>query len=158
MCWRHFLQLRHARQFWIGVLIYILSFLLVAVAGIRTSAGGPALGYDCAWTTLLYSWELIKWVLDGMSWIPARLELFSLAVSGLINILFLVFIALALSGRVDSVRKVLRVAILPLFPFCWIVFHDEHLLPREGYFLWVTGMLLALFSNRNTSKEKIGPD
>lgn len=65
-CWRHFLQLRQATQFWIGVLIYILSFLLVAVVGIRTSAGGPALGYDCEWTTLLYSRELIKWVLDGM--------------------------------------------------------------------------------------------
>jgi hypothetical protein len=31
-------------------------------------------------------------------------------------------------------------------PFCWVVFHYENLYPREGYFLWILGMLLALFS------------
>ena len=45
--------------------MYVLSFLLVAVVGVRTSSGGPALGYDCAWATLLFSWEFIK---SGPAW------------------------------------------------------------------------------------------
>ena len=31
-----------------------------------------------------------------------------------------------------------------MFPFCWIVFHFDHLYPREGYFLWTAGMTLML--------------
>src|SRR2546426_10882820 len=140
--WRRFLQFRHARQFWIGVLIYVLSFLFVAIAGVRTGSGGPALGYDCAWTTLLFSWELIKSGPRGLSSMSA-LD-FSFAVSGWINIVFLAFIAIVLSGRANVARKALRTAILLMIPFCWIVFHYERLLPREGHFLWIAGMVLAL--------------
>jgi len=84
----------------------------------------------------------------------APLESFSFAVSGWINIVFLVFIAIALSGRANVAAKALRTAILLMIPFCWIVFHYEHLLPREGHFLWITGMVLALFSNRNATSEE----
>jgi hypothetical protein len=30
--------------------------------------------------------------------------------------------------------------------FCWIVCYHEHAYPREGHVLWITSMLLALFS------------
>ena len=33
-----------------------------------------------------------------------------------------------------------------MVPFSWAVFVYEKLYPREGYFVWIIGMLLVLFS------------
>jgi len=38
-----------------------------------------------------------------------------------------------------------------MIPFCWIVFYNERLYPREGHILWVAGMVLALFSESSSS-------
>ncbi len=40
----------------------------------------------------------------------------------------------------------MRVVVLAVIPFSWGVFYYEDLYPREGYFLWIFGMLLVLFS------------
>jgi len=37
--------------------------------------------------------------------------------------------------------------VVVMIPFSCVVFHYEHFYPREGYFLWVLGMLLALFAD-----------
>jgi hypothetical protein len=42
--------------------------------------------------------------------------------------------------------KILRTITLLMIPFCWIVFRNEHLYPREGHVLWVVAMVVALFS------------
>ncbi len=41
---------------------------------------------------------------------------------------------------------VLRIVVILMIPFCWVVFHYESLHPREGHFVWIIGMLLVLFS------------
>jgi hypothetical protein len=81
-------------------------------------------------------------------------ELFSVVVSGWINVFFLSFVTISLSGPAALVRKALRTAILLTIPFCGIVLYCEHLLPREGHFLWIAGMMLALLSNRDANREE----
>jgi hypothetical protein len=134
------------KLFWIGVLLYLVSFFVVAVAGVQTSSGGPAFGFDCAFTTLLFSWEQVKAFAHGLHAISRPLEYFSFLVSGWINPLFLAFIVIAARGGKTKRGTFLRAAILLIAPFCWVVFYYEHLYPREGYFLWIIGILLALFT------------
>jgi hypothetical protein len=143
---------RQPRTFWIGLLIYALSFIFVAVANLRTSSGGETFGFHCAYATLLFSWEQAKALLHvptflhGLASISKPLEYFAFLVSGWINPFFLTFVVMAVLGRGKRLGEVLRIAIPFMVPFCWIIFLYEHLLPREGHFLWIAGMLLALFS------------
>ena len=34
-----------------------------------------------------------------------------------------------------------------MIPFCWIVLYKYALYPHEGHFLWIAGMVFALFSD-----------
>jgi hypothetical protein len=125
----------------IGIGLYAASFFLTAVRG----SGGLALaGYNCAWVTLLTPWGS-----DGLSMLRENpFDFFATLLSGWINLVFLVT-AGALLIRPNSVFvRVLRVALLLMFPACWLVFYKEHLHPGEGYFLWIAGMLLVLFANK----------
>jgi len=76
------------------------------------------------------------------------LEFFSLLISGWINPLFLITIILMSRKRFSQPIAILKIIILLMIPFCWIVFYYEKLYPREGHFLWVIGMLLTLFSSK----------
>jgi hypothetical protein len=83
------------------------------------------------------------------SWLD-RVEFRFVAVkaSGLINVLFVLATICWLSARARALFKALRIAVLLMMPFCWVAFHTEHLYPREGYFFWIPGMMLVLFSKR----------
>src|ERR1700677_1690158 len=141
---------RQPRFFWIGLLFYVTSFFIVGVSGIRTSSGGPAFGFDCAFITLLFSWEQAKVLLHGLPPISDLIQYFSILISGWINLFFLAFVVISMTGIRPRVGIAIRNAILLMIRSCWIVLHHEHLLPREGYFLWTIGMLFALFSANST--------
>jgi hypothetical protein len=121
----------------VGMLVYAVSFSLVAVGGGGLFAG--ARGYQCAVESISMSLHL-----SGLG-IPV-FENVSVHISGLINPIFLATVILMLVKPCHRLVLIAKVALLLMAPFCWVVFHYEDLYPREGYFLWILGMLLVLFS------------
>ena len=121
------------------MLAYALSFGLAAVSTDYGSFSGIP-GYVCAWMTL---WPNVL-VADRFQ-AKTAVMLIAFLISGSINIVFLVSMAIRwLEGTLGF--KILRVTTLLMIPFCWIVFYDAHLYPREGHVLWIVAMVLALFS------------
>ena len=136
---------------WAGMLVYAVSFFLVAVGGSGLYAGAP--GFACAV-------EAISAPLHLSDLGILAFENISLHISGLINPVFLATVILMLVRPSHRLVLIAKVALLLMAPFCWIVFHYENLYPREGYFLWILGMLLTLFSTNlaasNSSLHKAG--
>lgn len=136
----------------IGLLLYASSFFLVAVIDLG-SWHLDAMGYECALIALGQPWTANAlrqgWVLFH------DFEYVSLLISGWINPLFLVALALAFSGRHRQAYVILRIVWASMIPFCWIVFLYMRFLPREGHFVWIAGMFLALFSKELGKQEKL---
>ena len=131
-----------------AMLAYALSFGLPAVSRDFASLGIP--GYMCAWVTL---WNTLV-VADRFQ--GKTIVFIALLISGWINILFLVSMAIRwLEGNLGF--KILRIATLLMIPFCWIIFYDQRLVPREGHVLWIVGMVLALFSDSLSSSGGVRP-
>jgi hypothetical protein len=148
---------RHVNLFWIGLLIYILSFFLPAVDGPRVNSG-PAFGYFCAFYSLFLPLGQFKAWMEGDTTAFGRTEMLCMAVGGMINIVFLVFVLLVLIKRVKlttGVVRVFRFVVLAMIPFGWITFHFEKLYPLEGHVLWIMGMLLVLFSDRSAARKEV---
>src|SRR5258708_16745788 len=136
----------HRLVFWmvvcVGLVVYGGAFFLQAVGDLQ-SAGGVR-GYICAEITLVTPWGHDGWgVLHDY---PVRY--LCLLISGWINPVFVITTVLLLIKRALKLAGVLRIILLMMIPFCWAVFHYEHLRPRIGHFLWILGMLLVLFANK----------
>lgn len=130
--------------FWTGLLLYVASFFLIAV--VAGSSTVP--GIYCANIALRGPWTIGNAMLRSNP-----LEFSSLLISGWINPLFLITIILMSREQFPQPIAILKIIILLMIPFCWIVFCYEELYPREGHFLWVIGMLLVLFSGRLRKEE-----
>jgi len=78
-------------------------------------------------------------------------------VSGWINPVFLAFVCINVFGGKAWMANVLRAIIPLMIPFCWVVFHYQHLIPREGHFLWIVGMLLVLYSAKVATDSARAP-
>jgi hypothetical protein len=129
---------------WAGMLVYAVSFVLVAVGGGGLFAGAP--GFACAV-------EAISAPLHLSDIGILAFENISLHISGLINPVFLATVILMLVKPSHRLVLIAKVALLLMAPFCWVVFHYEGLYPREGYFLWIFGMLLVLFSTNLATRR-----
>lgn len=130
-----------------GLALFAVSFL-PAIPAVKeksapaTSPGVP--GFTCAMLTLQMPWSK-----DGQNLRrQAPLQYVSILFSGWINPLFLVTLLLVLIKPRWRLSILLRYVVTLLFVFCWIVFSEFHLYPRQGHFLWMFGILLALYSNR----------
>jgi len=130
-----------------AMLAYALSFGLVAVSiDYRSFLGMP--GWECAWVTL---WNTLV-AIDRFQG-KAAVTFIAILISGCINIVFLVSMAIRwLEGNLGF--KILRTITLLMIPFCWIVFYDQSLVPREGHILWVASMVVALFSDSLSSSRE----
>ncbi len=136
---------------WIALLAGLAMFAVSFVPSIpavreksapATSAGVP--GFTCATLTLQ-----MPWTKDGQNLRrQAPLRYFSILFSGWINPLFVVTLLFILIKPRWQFSIVLRYVVTLLFVFCWIVFFEFHLYPQQGYFLWMFGSLLALYSNK----------
>jgi hypothetical protein len=129
--------------FLIGLLLYIGSFFLTAVkeSGSDSSASGYR-GYTCAYVALLSPWGS-----DGMRMLrQGALDYFAILFSGWINPLFLLTAAMLWAKPHGRAGAFLRILVVLMLPACWIVFHNEHLGPWTGYWLWTAGMLAVMFS------------
>jgi len=127
-----------------GLLLYVLSFALASV-NLKSPPSEPMRGYTCALLALFNPWDhdSLRTLRDGLR--PA-IEWIALALSGWINLVFLVSFSCI---RWPRIFRGLRIAFLAMAPAPWIIFSFEGLYPREGYFMWVAGMALAFFSWSN---------
>ncbi len=136
-----------------GLALYAVSFFLLAVSfdGSKRDpfALDPLHGWLCANIALVEPWNTL-WKLSKAPFAWAALLL-----SGLINPVFLITVILFWRQRARRMALMLAIAVLALNPFCWIVFHDEGLHPREGYFLWVLSMVLVLFSGFSSRRKDV---
>jgi|WetSurMetagenome_2_1015567.scaffolds.fasta_scaffold247823_1 hypothetical protein len=130
--------------FFAGSVLYIGSFFLMAVY--FTKGQGilldPLRGWECANIALVHPWE--SSALSNLSDAPFAWT--ALMLSGLINPIFLLTAIRVWRQGARREFLTLAVIVLIMIPFCWVVFHDAGLRPREGYFLWILGMILVLFS------------
>jgi hypothetical protein len=135
-CYKQFL--------WIGLLSYALSFFLIAAGSF--DATKPLHGYFCASVPLLFFWEEARLWIHGAPFIYNPLEYFSVLASGWINPVFLGALLITSLRPSISFFRFARIILILMIPICWIVFYYHPLYPREGYFLWIVGMFMVLFS------------
>ena len=126
-----------------GLAIYVTSFFLSCLRGV-----GVFKGYFCALHTLTLPWEH-----DGLNLLHHQpFMYFSILLSGWINPLFVIvtvlIVVLILLKKRSRLIPILTAVLVLMMPFCWFIFVNEHLTPREGYYLWTLGMLLVVFADR----------
>jgi hypothetical protein len=124
----------------LGLLPYLISFALSAVNHAAPLSGSEP-GYTCALVALTTPWARDN-LPNTPNGLPA-LAWISLVLSGWINPLFLVTM---LCHKWSRIFRVLRIVLFAMLPSCLIFIHFANLFPREGYFLWVGGIVLALFA------------
>jgi hypothetical protein len=136
------------KLFWIGILLYTFSFLLQATwSGPPGSSSMP--GFVCAFLSFIGPLIEARDVLFRN--LPSSLEplaILSLLISGWINPVFALTMFLELAEQHERTAAILKIALLLMMPFTAIFFVAFGVFPREGYFLWLVAMLLALFSER----------
>ena len=130
--------------FRLGLVIYMLSFFLVAT-GDPKGPTGRMRGYECAYLAVELTLTSTPFSPASADYAPPFLYL-SILIGGLINPVFLGYTTLVFLKRKPETTRVLKFALLSMIPFCWVVFHFLEIYPREGHVLWVIGMLLVLFS------------
>lgn len=138
------------KLFWAGAFLYAGSFFLSGVA--FTSHGfNSAPGYSCAYISLAMACsQAVSWS-KGEPTDIGRTEIVSLFASGMTNVFFVIAVWAVLFKRSQSSADfvyMLRFLVLSMFPFCWVVFHYEKLLPLWGYYVWVIGMVLVLYASK----------
>jgi hypothetical protein len=124
---------------WIGLTLYAGSFFLVAV-----DEPDQMFGWTCAYFALSIplTTPLGSPVFGGNPFLYL-----AMLVSGWINVVFLIALIVHASHWRARMFVLLRASVLLMVPFCWPVFYYERLrFPREAHFVWIIGMLLALFS------------
>ncbi len=148
-----------------GITLFSISFFLTGVWDSKPPAD-PIPGWYCAGFALRTTQGLIQRGWPSNSWIfqYRQFEFFSLLVSGWINPLFVIAAILVVIQKDRRPFRILRILLLAILPFCWVVFIYERFYPREGYLLWTIGMILVLFSNelarlaqRKTTQTGVSP-
>jgi hypothetical protein len=138
-----------ALVFWTGLAVYALSFLLHGVGVIPFSGGGsssPMRGYLCAVNAAFFPLYLL--VANFASPKLNANEIVGLVaalIGGLINPLFWITVVHVVRNRQDTVAT-LRLVLVVMFLCCGIAFYALGIVPREGFLLWVLGILLVVAS------------
>lgn len=137
------------KLFWAGVFLYAGSFFLAGVDSLSVGSK-PVPGYWCAFFSLAMACgEAVHRLGGGTD--MGRTEIFSLFASGMTNVFFVTAILAVLFKRSQSSANfvyLLKFLVFLMFPFCWVVFHYEKLLPLWGYYVWVIGMVLVLYASK----------
>jgi len=130
---------------WLGITVYAVSFALNAV--FFTEDTQSLRGWFCAVESLVIPWSgSFSLFSAGGKTASTVFNTVTLMISGWINLVFLA--AMLFKIRSSRYSRVLAWCVLIMVPSCWIYFWMNKMLPREGYFLWVYGMLTALFAQR----------
>src|ERR1051326_3968344 len=129
---------RYTWWMWSGLAIYTTSFFIPAIQ--VSGSGLPG------WFSAEFA--LQQWAQKDLAFKPNPISV-AVALSGLINLLFVITVVLALVRKCLLLTRILRVIQLSLMTFPWIVFialYPQRVYPREGFLAWTLGMLLMLFS------------
>ena len=126
-----------------AMILFVVSFFVTAIRVGEGRISPSILGYDCAYMTLFAPWTHNSL----SSFHEEPLMYFAILISGWITPVFLITIGLLMKKSTHHAGQILRVALLLMFPACWIVFYHEHAQPGFGYFLWTGAMVLAVFSD-----------
>jgi len=132
--------------FWLGLLIYIGSFWLTAVAGPGVWTLRPPSIADLAIDSLLIFLFHIHQYSFGTILEDLTLKYVSFASVGWINPIFIVTMILMLVNRTPRLTTIFRCIVLLFVLLCWVALIYRDVYPREGYFLWTAGILLVLSS------------
>jgi hypothetical protein len=111
--------------FYLGLLLYIISFFLPSLDALEQGAKGWACAY----------WAAMVW--------PQQ-HLFLALFGALINLLAFPFISLRLRGRAPVARRTLAFLILACIPLTWLSLADLGARIRVGHIVWIAGLLLML--------------
>jgi hypothetical protein len=135
--------------FWWGMFIYAVSFCLVALGETKSSPGNdPLPGFACAFMALILPFMHAQdALLHHIPFpFPAWVYIYIL-ICGWVNPVFIVAAVLYLIGGHSRAVAILRIVVLLMIPVTWIfAFYYLRTYPREGYFLWIIGMVMVLFS------------
>jgi len=129
----------------VALILFAVSFNMVAVKE-ASNKGNTAgiLGYKCATLSLSAPW-------GGKDSVAMRKQTpvlwFSLLISGWINPAFVIGLVVMLAAPNQRWALALRCLIALMFIGCWIFFYKVHLVPVQGYYTWMAGILLGLLSN-----------
>jgi hypothetical protein len=128
-----------------GIAMFAVSFIIPAVKEASASPGSAGIpGFTCAIVTIS-----VPWSKDGREALHrAPLQYFSMLFSGWINPVFIIALLLVLIRPKWVGGDILTYVVSFMFVFCWMVFYQFKLYPREGYFLWMFGIVLALYSSK----------
>ena len=133
-----------------GIALFAFSFTLPAIRETAKPGATPNVmqGYDCAVTALL-----VPWGKDGFTIMRSDpLSYFSILLSGWINPLFVLAVIFVLVRRAWRINSAFRIVVSLLFIFCWVVFFKIHFRADTGYWVWMAGVLLALWSQAGSRK------
>lgn len=133
----------------LGLVIYVLSFFLVATGDPKWPQIGRLRGYECAYTSLTAAVTDTPFSAKNADSATSAdvFQYFSVLISGLVNPVFLIYEMLVSLKRLPRTARILKFAVLFMIPFCWVVFDFLEVYPREGHVFWVVGMLLVLVSS-----------
>jgi len=141
----------------IGMLLYVASFFLVAIQrydhyGRKGQFSSDRLtGASCAYLTLYWPMENLYDSMTGKTPNPVHWTAFisPFFISGCINPIFLISMIALVRNPSGKPGAILRIALLLMFVAPLIYFYQSgDTRPTTGYFLWMAGMLLALFSDK----------
>jgi hypothetical protein len=140
---------------WIGLLLYVVSFFLMATGAPSPVDGqtpdGRMPGFLCAFFAFIYPLEEARLALfDHVPPTLGAISFISLLVSGWINPVFVVTVFLDLSEQYERRVSILKIVLVVMMLFTAVFFMTFPVLflhPREGYFLWLVAMFLALFAD-----------
>ncbi len=121
-----------------GIALYVVSFFLIVIPG------DPIyFGWQCAVDTFVISWGSVR---GGFFNAPGLTIVFNFGMlfSALINPVFIVYVLLRMRAGLRKTAAAFFWILLVLNIAPWLVFRTN--VPREGYFVWVAGMLTAMFS------------
>ncbi len=137
-----------------GLVLFAVSFQMPAIREVVKpgATGNTITGYKCAVLALLQPWGR-----NGMNLLRSDpLTYFSLLLSGWINPVFLIALLVLLIRPAARINWVFRVILPLMFIGCWVVFNKIHFSAYTGYYAWMFGILLVLFSDLLVRRQPAG--
>jgi hypothetical protein len=129
----------------VGLAMFAYSFKLPAIRETVKPGvtGNTLLGYNCAVLALVQPWGK-----DGMTILHSDpVGWFCILVSGWINPVFLIALIFLLFKPGSRINRIFLILLPLMFIACWIVFQKIHFSAFTGFYAWMCGILLTLFSD-----------
>ena len=120
----------------IGLCIFAVAFLLPACRDSSPVFGSRDVypGWQCAQVALGGTFEIEAYKSSD----------FLIVLSGWINPLVLIYLAISLTPRFPRTRRAVAAAICLCMVATWIFFALAHFVPLIGHYLWIAGALIIL--------------